>query len=106
MTAIGELTRRLVLQQPVGTPDGAGGVTRAYAPVTTLWASVEPISARGVVVAGAPGATVTHRISIRWRSDVTTRYRLVDGARVYRIVSMRDQDAGRFLLIHAEHRAD
>ena len=31
MTAIGELNRRLVLQAPVESDDGAGGVTRSYA---------------------------------------------------------------------------
>jgi len=65
MTAPGELNRRLVLQAPVETADGAGGVTRSYTPAMTLWASVEPVSARNAVVADAPGATVTHRIVIR-----------------------------------------
>jgi SPP1 family predicted phage head-tail adaptor len=106
MTAPGELNRRLVLQQPVESADGAGGVARSYAAVTTLWAKVEPVSARGAVVADAPGATVTHRIIIRSGPEVTTRHRLVEGTRIYRIVTLRDDATRRFLVIGAEERTD
>jgi SPP1 family predicted phage head-tail adaptor len=106
MTAPGELNRRLVLEAPVESADGAGGVTRGYATVMTLWASVEPVSARGAVVADAPGATVTHRIVMRRRAAVTTRHRFVDGATVYRVVTLRDDAPRRFLVIGAEQRND
>ena len=88
----GELNRRLVLEQPVESADGAGGVTRSYAAVTTLWAAVRPVSARGDVVAAATGATVTHRIVLRARADLTTHHRLRDGSRIFRIVALRDPD--------------
>ncbi len=84
MIDIGELKRRLVLEAPVETDDDAGGVTRGYATVTTLWAAVTPVSARGDVVADAVGATVTHRIVIRMRDDVTVRHRFREGDRIYR----------------------
>lgn len=45
VTNIGQLNRRLVLQAPVETTDGEGGVTRAYADVATLWAQVVPLIA-------------------------------------------------------------
>ena len=102
----GELNRRLVLEAPVETPDGAGGVTRAYTPVMTVWASIEPVSARNAVVADAPGATVTHRIVLRRRTAVSTRHRLVEDMRIYRIVTLRDDGSRRFLVIGAEARAD
>ena len=106
MIAPGELNRRLVLQSPVETPDGAGGVMRTYAFVARLWAKVEPVSARGVVVADAPGATITHRIIVRRRSAITTRHRFVDGETVYRIATIRDDATRRFLVIGAEERRD
>jgi SPP1 family predicted phage head-tail adaptor len=105
MTGIGELNRRLTLQEPVETADGAGGSTRDYADVTTLWARVEPVSARYDIVAAGTGATVTHRITIRRGVEITTRHRLLEGARIYRVVAVRDEDAGRgFRVIHAEER--
>lgn len=106
MTDIGELNRRLTLQEPVETADGAGGVTRTYADVTTLWASVVPVSARYDIVAAGAGATVTHRITIRSGVDITTRHRFTEGARIYQVVDVRDEDASRrFRVIHAEERA-
>lgn len=106
MITPGELNRRLVLQNPVETPDGAGGVMRTYAFVARLWAKVEPVSARGVVVADALVATITHRIIVRRRSVITTRHRLVEGTTVYRIVTLRDDATRRFLVIGAEERED
>ena len=103
----GALRHRLVLEQPLESPDGAGGVTRGYATVTTLWAAVMPVSARGDVVADGVGATVTHRIIVRSGPDVTTRHRLREGARIFRILALRDQDgSGRFVEIEAEERVD
>jgi SPP1 family predicted phage head-tail adaptor len=106
MTAPGTLNRRLVLEEPVETPDGSGGVTRGFQTLATLWAEVTPVSARGDIVAEARGATVTHRIVIRRNADVTTRYRFRDGTRIFAIVSIRERDRGRFLDIHAEERRD
>ena len=102
----GELNRRLVLEAPVESADGVGGVTRSYPATMTLWASVEPVSARGAVIADAPGATVTHRIVVRRHAAVTTRHRFIDGSVVYRIVTLREDATRRFLVIGAEMRAD
>jgi SPP1 family predicted phage head-tail adaptor len=101
----GRLNRRLTLEAPVETGDGAGGVTRSHQAVATLWASVEPVAASGGVEAGALGATVTHRIRVRFSADITLRHRFRDGSRVYRIASMRERNS-RFLDIDAEERTD
>ena len=106
MTGPGDLRARLVLEHPVETADGAGGVTRGFAATATIWAAVTPVSARGDVDADGLAATVTHRITIRRRADVTTRHRLREGARIFRIVSLRDQDGrGRFIEIEAQVRS-
>jgi SPP1 family predicted phage head-tail adaptor len=105
MSDPGRLDRRLVLEAPAETPDGAGGVTRSYETVTTLWASVVPVSSREQIEAAQRGARVTHRITLRLREGITTRHRLREGARVFRIVSLRESDARRrFLVIEAEER--
>jgi SPP1 family predicted phage head-tail adaptor len=105
MTDPGQLNRRLVLEAPVESPDGAGGVTRGYSAAAMLWASLEPLSARADVAAAAFGTNVTHRIRIRHRSDITLRHRLREGARVFRIVALRERGT-RFLDIDAEERTD
>ncbi len=107
MTDPGELNRRLVLEAPAITPDGAGGVIRTYQTLTTVWAALAPISARDAVVADGLGTTVTHRITIRGGPEVTTRHRFRLGARIFQVVALRDQDgSGRFLDIEVTERTD
>lgn len=101
----GLLNRRLVLEAPVEAPDESGGVIRDYEAAATLWASVTPLSARERGEADRHGASVTHRIVLRFRNDLTTRHRLRAGERLFRIVALRDQDgSARFLEIEAEER--
>ena len=102
---IGALNRRLILQSPSETADGAGGVTRDYEPVATLWGSVTPLSSRGDIEADRLGAALRFRIVIRFRADVTTRHRFADGAHIYRIVAVREMGR-RFLEIDADERED
>jgi SPP1 family predicted phage head-tail adaptor len=107
MTAPGSLRQRLTLDVPVESADGAGGVARSFAAGPLLWASVTPVSARNIVEAAAAGVSVTHRIVIRAGPAITTRHRLRRGARVFRVVSVREQDAsGTFLVIEAQERRD
>jgi SPP1 family predicted phage head-tail adaptor len=105
MSDPGLLNRRLVLEAPVESADGAGGVTRSFAEMATLWVSVTPVSAAWQIEAARLGAKVTHRLHLRFSDDITTRHRFRDGTRIYRIVSIRDRDGRkRFLEIEAEER--
>jgi SPP1 family predicted phage head-tail adaptor len=106
MTAPGDLNRRLVLQAPVETDDGAGGVTRTYTTVTTLCAQVVPQSARADVEADSLGGALGCTIVIRYRDDVTTRHLFADGERTYRVLAARQSADRRFLEIAAEERED
>jgi len=107
MSDPGKLNRRLILEAPIDTDDGAGGVSRTYEAVATLWASVTPVSAQEEIEAARLGARITHRIGLRFASDITTRHRFREGSAVYRIVSLRDRDGRRrFLDISAEQRVD
>ena len=103
MSNPGSLNRRLTLEAPVESADGAGGVVREFETVATLWAEVMPVSAARAIEAERAGARITHRIGMRFTDDITTRHRFRDGERVFRIVSLRDRDGRkRFLAIEAE----
>ncbi|MBV9558134.1 MAG: phage head closure protein, partial [Pseudolabrys sp.] len=102
----GDLDRRLVLEAPAEADDGAGGVTRGYAAVATVWAQLAPLAAHAETIAGSLGAVVTHRIVIRAGRDVTTFHRFRDGTRIFRVVATRERDSGRFVDIDAEQRED
>lgn len=102
----GRLKTRLLIQVPSETQDGQGGVVRVYTTLATVWAAVVPSTARGVVDADAVGAAVRYRIILRNHFVLTLQHRLVDGARVYRIVSIREVDDRRFVEIDAELRVE
>jgi len=102
----GDLGRRLVLEAPVETADGAGGVVRTYAALASVWAQVLPQTMRADVSAASFGAVQRFRIVLRRRDDVTTRHRLREGDRVYRIVAARLSAGRRFTEIDAEVRED
>jgi len=106
VTAPGDLNRRLVLEAPGETDDGAGGVVRLYDVVTTLWAQVLPVSARSDVSADSPGAALRYKIIIRVGPGITTRHRFRDDERIYRILTVQKSADRRFLEIETEVRED
>jgi SPP1 family predicted phage head-tail adaptor len=106
MTVAGDLNRRLVLEAPAEADDGAGGVTRLYEVVTTLWAQVVPRSAVSSTAADRLGAVVRYRVIVRARQEITIKHRFHDGAHIYRIIAVRPTADRRFLEIEAEERDD
>lgn len=102
----GQLKTRLVIQQPNNAPDDQGGVARTWATFATVWAQVTPLNARRDMQADADGATQAYRIVLRSNFSLTLQHRFVEGARIYRIVAIRDRDDRRFVEIDAEMRID
>jgi SPP1 family predicted phage head-tail adaptor len=99
----GALSARLTLEGPFETPDGQGGAERGFAALATLWAAIEPVAARADEAAGTLSVTVTHRIWLRHRGDLTGGMRLRKGARIFAIHAFRDPDeTGRYMLCDCE----
>jgi SPP1 family predicted phage head-tail adaptor len=92
---IAALGRRLVLEQPVATPDGAGGMTITFEPLATVWAEVRWLSGDERFVAGRPEQASRHVITLRWRGDVTAGMRFVGDGAVFGIVSAGDPAGDR-----------
>ncbi|WP_425101199.1 head-tail adaptor protein [Tropicibacter sp. S64] len=59
------LNRRLVLEAPVRTPDGAGGFVQGWQALGTLWAQVEPRSGREVSGTDGVLSRAVCRITVR-----------------------------------------
>jgi len=98
MIEAGRLRHRVVLQNPVETQDqDNGSVIVSWQDVATLWASIEPLSAREFVVAQAEDSKVTTRITIRYRSNINAKMRLYHAAKdqYYNIEGvLSDKDSG------------
>lgn len=91
----GALRHRLTIETPVDVDDGAGGVTRNYAAIDEVWASIETIAANAAWSDNRTGARLTHRIQLRWRADIDTGMRFLFGARIFWVRSVADADAHR-----------
>jgi SPP1 family predicted phage head-tail adaptor len=94
---IGRLRTRLMIETPVETPDGAGGVMRTYEEHSTVWAAVEPVAGGFRFATERTGQTVTHRITLRAGPELTVQHRLRDGTRIYQIRSILADEEARFL---------
>ena len=99
----GWIAHRVVIERPVRSEDDAGGATIAFETLATVWAAIEPLTAREDPASGRLATRITHRVTIRWRDDVTGAMRLRHRGRILRIASLRDaSEDRRFLTIDAE----
>lgn len=102
------LHRQLALESPVETPDGAGGTTRGWQDLGTLWAEVTLRSGRERAEAGLPVSSTSYRIVVRGAPVGSARrprpdQRFRDGARTYKIRAVAERDgAGRYLVCFAD----
>ena len=86
------------LQRTVPVPDGQGGHGEDWQEVARVFARIEPVSARSVVVADRAEARVTHRVTVRFRDDLLSGMRFLFEERVLEIAAVHDpEERGRFL---------
>lgn len=108
----GRYRHRVALQARATTKDSAGQQTNTYTTQATAWASVTPIRGREFFSASGEKSNITHRISMRARSDVALkpRDRILFGARIFDVESVLDiNERGRewqFMVIEDLHTTD
>lgn len=106
MSLAGEMRHRLLIEEPIETPDSEGGMSRSFAPLTMIWAKIDPLRGRGDVEFDALQARITHRITIRSGVDLSLRHRLSEGGRYFIIHAFRAPADDRLIEIDAEERID
>lgn len=91
----GKLRHRVRIEQLVRTIDDNGDAIEVWATLATVWAAIEPLSAREFVASQSVQSGVSARITIRYRSDVRPSMRLIHGSKVYQIEGvLSDKDSG------------
>lgn len=101
MIVIGSLRHRVTFQEPVLTPDGAGGFSETWrdiADTPEVAGAVVALSAAERQAFGQLQSTVTHKIYIRMRDGLTPAMRAVKGDEVYEISALFDRDGGGTML--------
>lgn len=102
---IGTMRKRLVIQDPQRTTDAIGGGSTTWSNVKTVWGEVKPASGREVYHGQQLEMRVTHKIKIRYRSDVSLspKMRILLGSRVFNIrLIINEDERGDYWKILAE----
>ncbi len=92
------LNRKLVLEAPVTTPDGAGGFTRSWVPLGTVWADVQPGAGRELAGIEVNVSSVSYLITVRGAAAGSPQrpkagQRLTEGLRRFEILAVSEADA-------------
>jgi SPP1 family predicted phage head-tail adaptor len=96
---VGALRRRLLLEAPAETTDGAGGRLLGFETVAAVWAQVEWLSGDERWRGERPEQAASHRITLRWRTGVDSGQRLRDGDQIFDIRAVGDPDGARRRLV-------
>lgn len=102
---IGRMRHRVTLQTETRTADGGGGATIAWTDQATVWAEITPLSGSEQLRGMALEGRVTHRIRIRYRSDIapTAAWRVAYGARLFNVRAvLNENERNRFLILLAD----
>lgn len=89
---LGPLRHRVTIQFEERQSDGAGGYLPMWRDLDTVWANVQPISGNEALVARQLQDTVTHKVTMRYRTSVTAAMRLKFGTRLFNIREVRNFD--------------
>lgn len=103
MSMLAERRRRIVIEQAIDAPDGAGGVVRMWQAQADVWASFK--MARGAERDRNERRALTRvwNVRMRWRDDIDGMRRLRDGDRIFSVLNAGDPDGrGAWLKLTVE----
>lgn len=100
----GELRHRVTIQQLSETRDSQGGFNDpSWSTRATVWAKITPVSTSQEFFSERLEHRITHKIFIRYRSDLNIKDRISYGSRIFQVQGFKDPDERkRFLEISAE----
>lgn len=93
---IGSLRHEVTIQSLAEGVNVAGDTVATWSDVATVWADIQPLSAREFIAGQALQSDVSARITIRYLEGITAAMRVVHGATIYNIRGvLPDQASGR-----------
>ena len=93
--AIGTLRDRATLYRKDETPGPDGGHETVFVPLATVWARVHARAASRADFADARGASATHTVVMRHRTDLVPGDRIVSRGRALDLLSVEDLNGRR-----------
>jgi SPP1 family predicted phage head-tail adaptor len=95
MLNAGDLRHRGTIQAPVNVRDEHGGVIQSWFDVTARWMRIEALNGKEIRNANQTASLATHRITMRFYAELTSKHRVSANGHVYNLVSAVDPDGRR-----------
>jgi len=88
----GALRNRIQIQAATASTGDYGEEIKTWATLISAWAEISPLMGREYVESAQVQAAISHRIRLRYRSDVDLypTQRVVAGSKIYDIVSVQE----------------
>ena len=88
MIDAGKLRDRITVQIASGTTNALGETVLTWSNSTSVWASVDGVSAREALTAGQQEVSITHKVRLRYLPGLTQQMRFAWRGRTLEIVSL------------------
>jgi SPP1 family predicted phage head-tail adaptor len=88
MIDAGKLRDRVTVQIASGTTNALGETVLAWSNSTSVWASVDGVTAREALTAGQQEVSITHKVRLRYLPGLTQQMRFAWRGRTLEIVSL------------------
>lgn len=92
---IGRLNSQVKIQRRSDATNELGEHASGWTDVATVWADVVKITGVQAIRTGLEMSVVRASIRIRYRTDITSKMRVVDGAEIYDIQAVMPNSAAR-----------
>ncbi len=84
----GNLRNKVIIQQATEAQDTFGEPDVSWSTFATVWASIEPLRGDEYFTAQQTGASISHRVRMRYLDGVLPKMRILWGERVLEITSV------------------
>lgn len=91
-TDVGRLSQRVDIEEYTTSDDGMGGTTTTWSTLDTVWADIKPLTGDEKMRLGEYQSDLTHKIKIRYRSDVDSEKRVSYNGRTFNIKYLLNRD--------------
>ena len=103
MAGLGKFRHFITLQGQGTSRDSGGGISSGFSTIASVYANVKPKSGKEVYKQGKLIGSVTHEITIRYRTDITNASRISFNNKFFNIRSIINIDErDRYLKLMCE----
>lgn len=92
MIDVGKMRERVTVQIATGSTNTLGETVLSWSNSTSVWASVQGVSANEALANGQQENTVTHRVRLRYLPGLTQQMRFSWRNRTLNIISLLEYD--------------